>query len=92
MSTGQNGKGSAPRNIGPRFKENYDSIRWKPEYRVVHDNDGHAFVVRADEVAVFEHWVAAMEGKRHMPADFTPVQIDCVENLRFTGWREEEDR
>ncbi len=27
-STGQNGKGSAPRNLGKKFRENYDSIDW----------------------------------------------------------------
>lgn len=24
----QNGKGDRPRNVGPKFKENYDSINW----------------------------------------------------------------
>lgn len=27
----QNGKGDKPRNIGPKFKENYDSIDWSPK-------------------------------------------------------------
>ncbi|MEM6823045.1 MAG: hypothetical protein AAF558_14030 [Verrucomicrobiota bacterium] len=25
----QNGKGSAPRNMGPKFKKNYKGIRWE---------------------------------------------------------------
>lgn len=28
-TTGQNGKGDAPRNISLRFRKNYDSIRWQ---------------------------------------------------------------
>jgi hypothetical protein len=27
-TTIQNGKGDAPRNISPRFRENYDKIQW----------------------------------------------------------------
>ena len=25
----QNGKGDSPRNLSPRFRENYDAINWK---------------------------------------------------------------
>ena len=27
------GKGSNPRNVGPKFKENFDSINWKEDER-----------------------------------------------------------
>jgi hypothetical protein len=30
-TTGQNGKGDAPRNISPRFRKNFDNIRWSGE-------------------------------------------------------------
>jgi hypothetical protein len=89
MSTGQNGKGDKARNVGPRFKQNYDSIKWKQEYCVVSDDDGHWYVIPADKTATFVHWIAAMNGQRHFPADFEPIQIDRIEDLRFEKWREE---
>jgi hypothetical protein len=90
-----NGKGSSPRNcFSPQFKENYDHIfrkgtMTKQEYRIVYDDDGHAYVIKADELTIFNHWIEAMHGRRHMPGHFKPVRLDSVESLRFTDWREE---
>lgn len=85
----QNGKGSRARNVGPKFKENYDAI-FRKEFRLVQDNENHWYVIPADELQVFCHWVAAMEGQRRMPGNFNPVQIDGPHKLVFKEWREEE--
>lgn len=74
-----------------KYAANHESINWaKQEYRLVQDDDGdHWFVIRADEVAVFTHWCAAMRGQRHFPQDFSPVQVDGPHTVVFTGWRED---
>jgi len=30
LDHGSAGKGSAPRNMGPKFRENFEAINWKP--------------------------------------------------------------
>lgn len=93
----QNGKGSAPRNcFSQKFRDNYDSIFMKPKYkcppkqafRLIQDNDGHWYIIKAGEVQIFGRWLDAMEGRRHMPADFSPVRVDRPESVRFCEYWE----
>lgn len=60
----------------------------KQMHRIVQDDDGHWYIIKADELQIFNHWEEAMNGRRHMPADFSPVQIDCPQALRFCEWTE----
>lgn len=62
--TVQNGKGSRARNIGPKFKSNFDTIDWRPDYRLIDDGES-VYVIRADEVQVFCKWCCARKGQRH---------------------------
>lgn len=61
------------------------------EYCIVMNDNAETFVIRADEIAVYCHWEAARRGERHFPRDFEPYRVRDLENLRFTGWREEEN-
>lgn len=69
-------------------KPNNPNLR---ESRIAFDNDNHPYVIPADELTIFQHWLDAMEGRRHFPANFAPALLDSVESLRFMGWREVED-
>lgn len=93
-----NGKGSSPRNcFSQQFRENHDHIfrkrrpkcRLKQVFRIVSDDDGHWYVIKADEIQIFSRWVEAMNGRRHMPADFSPRQIDGPESIRFCDFWED---
>ncbi len=86
MSTGQNGKGDRERNTGPRFKANYDHI-FRKRYRII-QCESNWFIIPADEIATFCKWCLAKEGKRHMPAHFTPVEIESPEDITFEKWEE----
>lgn len=97
----QNGKGSAPRScFSQQYRDNFDHIFMKKKdlgddwgkrqaYRLVQDDDGHWYIIRADELAIFNHWEEAMNGRRHMPANFEPKAIDGPHNLRFCDYWEE---
>lgn len=88
-SSNSAGKGDSPRNVGPRFKRNYDNIDWRYTYCFARDEE-HVYIIRADEQSVFEHWCAARRGQRHFPQNFNPFRLDNPEKLRFKEWRIEE--
>lgn len=59
------------------------------EHCLVINDNGDAYVIRADEIAVYCHWESARAGQHSFPRDFKPFKVRDLEKLRFTGWREE---
>ena len=58
-------------------------------FRLIADNDGRWYIVRADEERTFYHWVEAMEGRRRFPGNFKPTQVNGPQSVRFCSYWED---
>lgn len=56
------------------------------EYRIVYHNFLY-YIIKADELEIFNHWCDAQDERRHFPGNFEPYIVEDLEELRFKNWR-----
>lgn len=64
-------------------------LKTQKRYRLISDNDGHNYIIPADQVPQFEMWVTCMDMDEYTIFDFEDCRMN-VNNLTFIdpqGWK-----
>lgn len=63
--------------------------KFNDEYLIENDEDGHWYVIRADQLEDFNKWLEATSRWEETDLDFEPNRIQGHPNgLRFREWRQ----